>query len=115
MLTRDQILNAPDLKIAFVDVPEWGGTATIRVMSGLARDRFEAGLAKEPGNNLRARLVALCLCDEAGKLLFSEADLVALGEKSAPALHRVFEAAIKLNAIGKDGVDEAEKNSASAT
>lgn len=116
-LTRDQILAVDDTTptLTEVDVPEWGGSVLVRVMSGRDRDRFEDRLSKEPGNNLRALLCSLCLCDGRGKRLFAEADVAALGDKSAPALHRVFDAAIKLNAIGKQDVEGLEKNSGAAT
>jgi hypothetical protein len=110
-LTRDQILQAADVgPLVAVDLPEWGGTAHVRVMTGTQRDRFEAAFALDKAN-VRARLAAYTLCDEAGQPLFAEADVAALGERSSLALDRVFAAAMKLNGIGKPDVDALEKNS----
>ena len=65
MLTKEQILESDDLKTEVVDVPEWGGEVTIRIMSGTERDAFEQALYESaPKNkgvslkNIRARLCA---------------------------------------------------------
>ena len=115
MLTRDQILQSDDLPRERVSVPEWGGEVLVRTMTGADRDAFEASLVSRDGgkegrlDNVRARLVALALCDEAGQRIFADADIAALGAKSARALDRVFGVAQRLNGIGADQV-EAAKN-----
>lgn len=113
-LTRDQILEADDLARKAVSVPQWGGTVYVRTMTGAERDAFEVSIVA-PGAekyvNLRARVVALCAVDEAGRRLFSDEDVVRLGDKSAAALEAVFDAASKLNAITPEDVAELEKNS----
>lgn len=100
MLTREQILAAADLTVETVEVPEWGGSVGVRVMTGAERDRFEQQMAAAKGRtveNVRAGLVAVVACDEKGERLFDAADVVALGGKSASALERVFAVAMKLN------------------
>lgn len=113
-LTRDQILSANTAPvITEVDVPEWGGKVAIRVLSGRQRERFENAINNH--SNLRALLVSLSVCDEKGSPIFSEADVNVLGEKSGKALKRVFDASIKHSAIGKESVEELEKNSEAPT
>lgn len=120
VLTREQILSAQDrAERVTVSVPEWGGDVLIGVFGATQRDTFEqwsSDAKKSAGSvrHFRARFVAMCLLDEKGAPLFTEADVVALGEKSHKALDRVFEAAWKLNGMGKEGVEQAEKNSAPA-
>jgi hypothetical protein len=116
LLGRDQILTAQDLPTVDVDVPEWGGTVRVRMMTGGERDAFEAGTITRHGKkieqnlvNIRARLVALCVVDEKGQRLFSEADAAALGQKSAAALNRVFNAAQQLNALTEEASAAAEE------
>lgn len=111
MLTKEQILLSDDLPQEPVQVPEWGGEVQVRTMTGTDRDAFEASLIGKDGRleNVRARLVSLTLCDEAGVRLFSDGDIDALGQKSAKALDRVFTVAQRLNGIGTDQV-EASKN-----
>ncbi len=114
LLTRDAILSASDLSFEDVEVPEWGGTVRVKMMTGTERDAFEAGTVVRRGKraelnlvNVRARLVALTAVDEDGNLLFSQADVEALARKSAAGLNRVFEAARKLNGLTEEDTAEA--------
>ncbi len=113
-LSKQQILDAADTKTEEVEVPEWGGAVRIQTMTGYARDAFEASITGKNGGvnttNIRAKLVAACLVDEAGELMFAEKDVAKLGKKSAAALERVFAAAQKLNRISDGDVEELAKN-----
>lgn len=123
LLSREAILRAEDLPREEVSVPEWGGSVLVRTLTGAERDRYEAdiydlkqkrGRASEVGfkDNLRAKLVALAACDERGQRLFSDADVRALGAKSAKALERVWNVARRLAGLSGEDVEELEKNSA---
>jgi phage FluMu protein gp41 len=118
LLTRDDILSAEDRATEVVEVPEWGGAVTSRALSGTERDRFETesvsyGRTNQGGlqisgvqtNNLRAPLVALSRIDADAKRMFSDKDELALGDKSAAALNRVFEAAQRLSRISQRDVE----------
>jgi hypothetical protein len=114
-LTRDQILAADDIKKERVAVPEWGGEVFVRVLSGLERDQIELGmrnanLGSDPKAQVRARYCAAAICDDAGKRLFSDADIGALGNKSGVALERVWKKALRLNRLADADVDELAKN-----
>lgn len=119
LLTKDQILAAEDLKTVDVDVPEWGGTVRVSMMSGAARDAYEdsiidfdaKGKVTRNLKNARAKLCAASIIDESGNLMFSEKEIDALGRKSAEALNRVFTAAQKLNALSDEQVEDLAKNS----
>lgn len=118
-LSKDQILEADDLKNEEVAVPEWGGSVKVRTMTGADRDAFEQSMVRvdADGNrkpemsNMRAKLVALTIVDDAGNLLFSPAEIPMLARKSAAALERVFDAAQRINGLGVKAEDAAEKNS----
>lgn len=126
MLTRDDIVNVSDIKTEVVSVPEWGGDVLIRPMAGDVRDFFEQSLAKEGTVNLvniRAKLCALTLVDEAGDYLFCkitrnakgelvdcQMDDIVLGNKSAKALDRIFAKSQRLSGVSKDDIKEYEKN-----
>jgi len=116
-LSKDQILNANDLKIEEVQVPEWGGSVFVRGMTGSERDKYEASVTKLRGKeaqvdmrNMRAKLLVYTVCDESGTPLFSEADIEALGKKSANALQRLWEVAVRLSGISGQEAEEIEKN-----
>src|SRR4051812_19058258 len=99
-LTREQILAADDLPIHSVDVPEWGGPVYYRHLSAIE----QAGLEKLQASvkdvaegeyvaailRAAAGLIVRSVCDEDGKLIFTEADVDALIGKSADPLMRVF-------------------------
>ena len=124
-LSRDAILQREDIVTEDVEVPEWGGSVRVRGMSGVERDAFEASLIVQPEEqangkrkrrrqqatktsmaNVRAKLCAWCIIDENGAKLFSDADVVALGAKSAAALDRVYEVASALSGITDEDVEE---------
>lgn len=111
-LSRDDILAAPSRQYRDVDVPGWGGTVRVRSLTGTERDAFESSLTvtrggKQKSNtaNFRARLVSLCLVDEDDKLLFSQADIAALGSKSVADLQAVFDVCNEMNNISDDDID----------
>ena len=119
-LTRDQILQAADIKTETVHVPEWGGAVAVHALTGAQRDEYEATLISMRGTdakvnlaNARAKLVQRCLVDEAGALLFDESDVKALARKSAAALQRVYDVAQRLSGLSAADVEELTKNSAS--
>jgi hypothetical protein len=114
LLSREQIIEAADRKTEDVDVPEWGGTVRVRALSGTERDAYEAGIVQLRGDgtkivnlkNLRGRLVSLSCVDENGARIFTDEDAIALGDKSAAALERVFDAARRLSGLSEDDVEE---------
>ncbi|MGW6790062.1 hypothetical protein [Streptomyces chartreusis] len=122
LLTRDQILGAKDLTTDDVPVPEWAPedapnkneyVVRIRTLMATDRDKFEASTVEQRGNktrqnleNFRARLVSMCIINEAGEVMFNPKDIPALGQKSAKALGKVFDACQKLNGFTEADVAE---------
>lgn len=114
-LTRDQILSAQDIRTESVEVPEWGGSVLVKVMTGTEREELETVirdrmLLGKVGENMRATLVLFTVVDESGALLFTQADLPVLAQRSAVALTRVAEAAQRINAMRDGDIEEAAKN-----
>lgn len=114
LLTKEQILSANDRDTKTINVPKWGGDVIISVMSSKAKDAFEASILDGKGNtnlkNVRAKLVAACIVDETGKLMFSESDIEKLGEKSAVSLDLIYMECLKLNKVGDEEIEELAKN-----
>lgn len=110
-LTREQILGADDLTREEVPVPEWGGTVFLRAMTGTERMRYEKLFDATAGMKALALLLAMTLCDEAGRALFSEADVEAVMGKNGALIMRLFEVARRLNRLSKQDIEELEKNS----
>ena len=115
VLSKEQILQADDLKRESVDTPEWDGEVLLRELRGRERDAFEEGSLDSKRNvsmaNMRARLVAASAIDEQGERLFTNKEAAQLGDKSATALNRLFEVCCRLSGITSDDVDKLEKNS----
>ena len=81
----------------------------LKPLTSRDRDNFEASVVGIGGerdlHNLRARLVAKCLCDEEGKPIGSEDEI---GDLRADFVGAVFDEVRKLN--GMDDGDEAGKD-----
>jgi hypothetical protein len=118
LLTRQEIIDCNDIKTEVVKVPEWGGEVTVKGLTLAEKDVWtdsiiEDGKASMTGAT--AKLCALCMRDESGKLLFTDDDIPALQAKSAAALDRVFQVAQRLSGIGQEDIEETVKNSGKTT
>lgn len=116
MLNKEQILDSNDIKTQVVDIPEWDGQVTIKMLSALEKDTLEnliypMNKTKKPIDNIRAAWCAFSIVDEKGKKLFSIVEIDALGQKSAAALDRIFTAALSLNKVTAKDIDGLAKNS----
>lgn len=120
MLDKATILSKTQLRRELVNVPEWGGDVYVREMNGNERDEWEGSLLrerkKEKGRKkaemevvykgARARLCAICMCDDQGSSMFTLADADDLGKLSATGLDRVYAAAMEINGLREEDVDE---------
>lgn len=99
---RSHILEADDLPSEAVEMPEWGCTVHLRAMTGDEALRYYQALRGDTVDPAAARnlLLAICLCDESGERVFSDADAGALGRKAAPLLARLHDVAVRLNRLG---------------
>lgn len=111
---RDKFLAPVELAREPVEVPGLGVTVFVRVMTIGEMERFEAARSAAPPGSLQALMVAYTACDEAGDLLFTEADVPALAARPVGSLTKVVDAALKLNTLSAEAVDAAEKNSGTA-
>lgn len=119
-LTAEQIKTRPKKPPLLVEIPEWSdngqpGQVYVREISARERDQFEATMVDSAGPdklaNVRARFVAIVACDEKGSRLFSDDDATWLGDCSAAALDRIFDAGRQFNGMLAQAED-AKKNSA---
>jgi hypothetical protein len=103
-----------DRKVEVVTVPMWNNRKVrLRVMSAAERDEFEASTVemkrgKQRPNiaNLRARLVARCIVNKDGELIFKSGDVARLGNKSAKALDFLFQKCQELNGFTEEDIEE---------
>lgn len=124
LMSKAAILGAADIgfeDIDLSDVPGWG-TVRIKDLTAAERDALEAGLTVDVAggrkgitqkvslDNVRAAFCAAALVDEDGNLLFTKADLGALGKKSARALDRIFSRVRQRNGLSDGDVQELAEN-----
>lgn len=125
LLSKEAILKADDREVREVEVREWGGAVLVRGLNGRDRDQWFASLAQvsaRPGRqpevrpdiaNLTARLVAMCVLDpddpQRERLMFTAGDVAQLGDRSAAALNRVYEAAMELSGLSEEDMSEVGK------
>jgi hypothetical protein len=108
-------MAAEDLGILKVNVKEWGGmTLGIRVMTVGERDAYERewiGKRETGIDNFRTKFLARCLCHpETGERLFSDEKVEELAGKSAKVVSKLFDKAMKHNAMSEGDVEELAKN-----
>ena len=109
VLSAEQILAAADAKTFEVSVPEWGGEIYIRVMSVGERDAHELEWlrCKEKGvPNFRTKFLARVISDKDGNRLFNDHQIDALSKKSGSVMSRLFNEAMKFNAVSEEDVEE---------
>lgn len=118
---RDQIIQADDIQIEQVPVPEWGVTIEVRGMNGAARARYmemfrdeETGRINYPALYPTA-LIECCYIpdgmDGAGGKVFREGDEDIINQKSGKALERVAAVAMRLSGMNEDSEEKAGKDS----
>jgi len=118
-LNREQILNTVDIAIKEIDVPEWNGSIYIRQ---LTRGEQDAYLKRQYGNtqlkqDARARnqeikgfniyghdafICSLGICDEQGKSIFSQKDIVELDTKNGVVVGRIAKLIIEYSGMAGD-------------
>ena len=117
ILSRDEILNASDQVIEEVYIPAWNGSVYVKSLTGSERDQFEKNIVEWKGkgkntkaemkDNIRAKLVVLTAINpETKELLFTRADVDALGRKNASALDALFSKAQELSKLSDEDIDE---------
>jgi hypothetical protein len=112
ILSREGILSqSPILPREELEIPEWGGSIFVRMLSASERDQLEIQWERTKRVHFRARLVYYCACTAEGADLFREEDIPILGAQPTSAVARICDLAFKINKFTKDDVEELEKNS----
>lgn len=90
-----------------------GGSVRLLEMSGTARDEYDHYVSiRAAGNwrNIRAKLVQLCLVDEAGELMFGADEVEKLGDLSGLVLDKLFDECKAINGLNEE-IEDVEKKS----
>lgn len=119
MSLRDEILGANDLGRGPFPCPEWPGadgklfaqemTAADRVSLFLEWTKCKQGEQYEDPLE-QARVAVRTLVDADGNRVFSDADAVKVGAKSAAVVRRAYKIGCELSGLGKEAAEaEAKK------
>ena len=113
-LTKDAILGRAAQGPEAVDVPEWGGSVAVRMLTGTERDALFAALQRgEDGStdmhDFRARLVSAAVVGEDGPM-FTHAEVAALDDTQPTAVLRLFTAAQRINKLRPGDLEDVAKN-----
>lgn len=107
-LSREQILaSRSNRKPVSLEVPEWGGTVYVRVLS--AKDQMELSEGVKPAE-MPIKVILHCFVDEQGNRLFQDEDAEMLAAEEFPIIMRVFAFVAKLNGLSTKELEEAMKN-----
>jgi hypothetical protein len=118
-LTKEAILAAKDIATQVVPVPEWGGSVTLKALSGKERDEFETFTfnrkdAKETKGYVADEIVAfglsLAMIGPDGKRLFTPAEVTALNTKNGQVLRRLWLKVEQTNLLMGASLEAERKN-----
>lgn len=111
LLTRDEIKVVDDLPFKIVHIKNWGGDVKIRAMSTLDRISFENKNSKSKTEleTMIYLIMYTCVLEDNSRL-FNDSDYDLLASKSADVLLKLFETAIELSTLSKEGMEEKAKN-----
>ena len=89
-----------------VQAGDWG-TVHVRGLTGAEYDEYERACVVEVGRKKEARanravLVRMCVCDEAGALIFKPGDEAELGGLPAGIVNPIVNAAMRLSGVTGD-------------
>ena len=116
-LSKEDIFNADDLPTKDMDIPEWGGTLTVRTLTGTERDQFESAFVNQDKidiRGLKTRLIQLTVLNGDGNPMFTKTDLLQLNGKSASVIDRIFQVSQRLSGLTKEDAEELVENSGTA-
>lgn len=114
-LSRDQIFSQVDLVIEKAILPApYKGHVFVKGMDGNAWDEYQDGILVKGKNGERtvdlkkskAKLLVQCICDESGKLMFTEADIPLLCTRSNKFLESLTKVAQRLNGMGEEAKEK---------
>ena len=101
---RKTILEADDIGIELVEVPEWGTTIEVRGMDGTQRAKLLKGAAAGGEVDMEKwfpdLLIATVFDPENGEKVFERADRDALNAKSGAAIAAIADVSARLSGLG---------------
>lgn len=117
-LSAQEIIAQRSGKRKTEEVELQDGVVRVAAMSSNARDQFEQSLMVEDGKgkmrrdraNFRAKLLVATLVDENGAAMFTEKEIIAVGQVDAAYWEPAVNVALRINGFSDADIEEAAKN-----
>lgn len=113
LLGKEQLLQRPSLPTEDVDLPSFGGSVRLRAWTGADHDAFAAAVHafKFDGAMFAAALATSAVNENGDRLFDLNGDVQRLAAAwPKPDLEIVWDAVRRMNRLGKEGLEDAEKN-----
>ena len=107
ILTKEDVLNAPDIREKVVEVPEWGGSVKVKTFTR-AQHQVMRERAVIDGVFSKNRYEMLMFVEGVVEPKFTESDVEAILQKSSTAVGRVMEEILSVIGAGPEGVASAQ-------
>lgn len=108
MLDRNTILDVADTPRESVEVPEWGGSVYVPVLSLAGLD--ELAKLQRQAENSNALMAVRIIQDEYGNRIFTDDDAPALARKSGKAVLRILKKFNEVNGLNEDAAEQVAGN-----
>lgn len=116
-MTKDEFFKLATPRTETINVPRLGDVI-VRELTAEERDAYEAGIVVRRGKsveanlqNLRAKLVALTVVDDAGVRVFADKDISAIGRLGSGVIDPLYAVAARLSGITQKDAEELAGNS----
>lgn len=113
LLGKEQLLQRPSLPTEDVDLPEFGGSVRVRAWTGADFDAFAQAVQgfKFDGAMFAASVATSAVNEQGDRMFDLNGDVQRIASTwPKAALQRTWEVVRRLNNLGKDGLEDAEKN-----
>ena len=109
LLTLNDILGIDDLKRETIEVPEWGGTVTVKELTAEEKLKVGAMVSAEGSQDDPNRIVQVMLTAAAYGLGATDEQIHAVGAKNYAAIERVAQSVLRLSGMEKPDKEEEEE------
>jgi len=111
-LSTEDLLTCEDHEVRKIElnVPGCQGNFYVRTISADEKDKLELSITNGT-RHIRARYVALGVCDKDGKRLFGDDQMIEISKKSLRLVQKMFQAVCDVNSATDEDIEQIAKNS----
>ena len=113
ILSKEQLLQPMALPTEDIDLPQFGGTIRVRAWTGADYDTFGKAVKEFSfdGSMYAAALAASAINESGDRLFDMNGDIQRIASTFLKTtLERTYDVIRRMNKLGKEGLEDAEKN-----